>query len=219
MSGPALPEDFDGKVRLFPLPNLVMFPGVVQGLHIFEPRYRQMVADALSGDRIIGMTLLKAQASADEARPAVYPVGCSGVITHVERLADGRYHLILRGVEKFQIVGEEASAPGQLYRTAHVSTCDEPIGAADREALAYERRRLEARLAPLLERGRAESFLSQTMPDVDLVNALAQYLEFEPVERQALLEQPGPLARCRAMMELLDLKALLEKTSPTDTLH
>jgi hypothetical protein len=59
------------------------------------------------------------------------------------------------------------------------------------------------------------------MPDADLVNALAQYLEFEPVERQALLEQPGPLARCRAMMELLDVKALLEKTVTADggTVH
>jgi len=206
-------------IPIFPLPTVVLFPNVFLPLHIFEQRYRQMVADALSGDRIIGMTLLRAPATADEGTPPVYPVGCSGVITHVERLADGRFNLILRGVEKFQIVGEEPLAPGQLYRTAHVSACVESIGAGDREALAFERRRLEARLAPLLERGRAESFLPQTMPDVDLINALAQYLEFEPVERQALLEQPGPLARCRAMMELLDVKALLEKTAATDTVH
>jgi hypothetical protein len=59
------------------------------------------------------------------------------------------------------------------------------------------------------------------MPDADLVNALAQYLEFEPVERQALLEQPGALARCRAMMELLDVKALVEQSSAagTGTVH
>jgi Lon protease-like protein len=208
-----------GTIPIFPLPTVVLFPNVFLPLHIFEQRYRQMVADALSGDRIIGMTLLKAPAAADEGTPPVYPVGCSGVITHVERLADGRFNLILRGVEKFQIVGEEPPAQGQLYRTAHVSAYDESLGAADREALAYERRRLEARLAPLLERGRAESFLPQTMPDVDLVNALAQYLEFEPLERQALLEQPGPLARCRAMMELLDVKALLDKTAATDTVH
>ena len=94
---------------------------------------------------------------------------------------------------------------------------DDTVGDRDRDRLAAERRRLETRLAPLFERARAESFLPQTMPDADLVNALAQYLEFEPVERQALLEQPGPLARCRAMMELLDVKALVEQRAATDT--
>jgi Lon protease-like protein len=208
-------------IPIFPLPTVVLFPNVFLPLHIFESRYRQMVTEALSGDRIIGMTLLRSAAEADEAQPPVYEVGCSGVITHVERLADGRFNLILRGVEKFRILGEEDPIPGQLYRKAHVNGIDETVDDHDREALAAERRRLETRLAPLFERARAESFLPQTMPDADLVNALAQYLEFEPVERQALLEQPGALARCRAMMELLDVKALVEQSSAagTGTVH
>jgi Lon protease-like protein len=201
-----------GTIPIFPLPSVVLFPNVFLPLHIFEARYRQMVADALSGDRIIGMTLLKAGfEGAVDQRPPVYDVGCSGVITHVERLPDGRFNLILRGVEKFRIVGEEEPAPGQLYRTAIVSPLDEDIDDVERAGLASERRQLEIRLAPLFERARAESFLPQTMPDADLINALAQYLEFDPVERQALLEQPGPVARCRAMMELLEVKALLEQ--------
>jgi uncharacterized protein len=104
-------------IPIFPLPTVVLFPNVFLPLHIFEPRYRQMVADALSGDRVIGMTLLKEAATVDDGRPPVYAVGCSGVITHVERLADGRFNIILRGVEKFEIVGEDTPAPGQLYRT------------------------------------------------------------------------------------------------------
>jgi hypothetical protein len=210
-----------GTIPIFPLPTVVLFPNVFLPLHIFETRYRQMVTDALSGDRVIGMTLLRSAGAADDSHPTVYPVGCSGVITHVERLADGRFNIILRGVEKFRILGEETPAPGQLYRKAVVDGLDETVDDPEREALAFERRRLETRLAPLFERARAESFLPQTMPDADLINALAQYLEFEPVERQALLEQPGPLARCRAMMELLDVKALLEKTPATDigTVH
>ncbi len=204
-------------IPIFPLPTVVLFPNVFLPLHIFEPRYRQMVTEALAGDRIIGMTLLRSAAEAEEAQPPVYSVGCSGVITHVERLPDGRFNLILRGVEKFQILGEEEPVPGQLYRKAHVAGVDDSVGDRDREPLAAERRRLETRLAPLFERARSESFLPQTMPDADLVNALAQYLEFEPVERQALLEQPGPLARCRAMMELLDVKALVEQSAATDT--
>ncbi len=206
-----------GALPIFPLPTVVLFPSVYLPLHVFEPRYRQMVADALSGDRVIGMTLLKDGATADDTAPPVYPVGCSGVITHVERLADGRLNIILRGVEKFRIEEEEPLPPGRLYRIVQANPIEETLDAAAREALTFERRRLETRLAPLFERARAESFLPQTMSDVDLVNALAQYLEFEPLERQALLEQDGPLARCRAMMELLDVKALIEKASSSDT--
>ena len=73
-------------IPIFPLPTVVLFPNVFLPLHIFEPRYRQMIGDALSGDRLIGMTLLKEAATADDALPAVYGVGCSGVITHVEAL-------------------------------------------------------------------------------------------------------------------------------------
>ena len=70
---------------LFPLPNVVLFPGVFLPLHVFEPRYRDMVADALSGDRVIGMTLLKPGWEANyEGRPPIFPVGCTGVMTHVE---------------------------------------------------------------------------------------------------------------------------------------
>lgn len=200
-------------IPIFPLPTVVLFPNVFLPLHIFEARYRQMVTDALAGDRLIGMALLKAGfEDNDDTRPPVYDIGCAGAITHVERLADGRFNLILRGITKFRMVGEEEAAPGQLYRTALISPIDESVDDVEVADLSSERRRLERRLAPLFERARADSFLPQTMPDADLINALAQYLEFDPVERQALLEQPGPVARCRAMMELLEVKALLERT-------
>ena len=96
---------------LFPLPNVVLFPNVFLPLHIFEPRYREMVADALAGDRLIGMVLLRPGWEHDyEGRPPVYPIGCSGVITHVERLPDGRYNIVLRGLERFRIVEEDHDA-------------------------------------------------------------------------------------------------------------
>src|SRR5436190_22366215 len=95
---------------LFPLPTVVLFPNVFLPLHVFEPRYREMVADAISGDRVIGMVLLRPGWERDyEGRPPVYPIGCSGVITHSEKLADGRYNIILRGVERFRIVEEDQS--------------------------------------------------------------------------------------------------------------
>jgi len=86
-------------IPIFPLPNVVLFPNVFLPLHIFEPRYRAMVADALKGDRIIGMALLRPGFEASyEGRPPVYPIGCAGVITHTDPLPDGRSNIVLRGL-------------------------------------------------------------------------------------------------------------------------
>src|SRR5438094_9346098 len=93
------------RLPLCPLPNVVLFPNVFLPLHIFEPRYREMVADAVASDRLIGMVLLRPGWNDDyEGRPPVYPVGCSGVLTHVERLSDGRYDIVLRGLERFRVL-------------------------------------------------------------------------------------------------------------------
>jgi Lon protease-like protein len=207
-------------IPLFPLPSIVLFPNVFLPLHIFEGRYRQMVADALAGDRLIGMTLLKAGYEDDyEGHPPIYPIGCSGLITHVERLPDGRFNMVLRGVEKFRILGEEDPGIGQLYRRALIEPLEDDIHDVERGSLSTERRRLESLLAPLFERARHESILPPGMPDTDLVNALSQYLEFDPIERQALLEQPGPLARCKAMLDLLELRSLLQKAAGEGMVH
>jgi Lon protease-like protein len=194
----------------------VLFPSVFLPLHIFEPRYRQMVDDALKGDRIIGMVLLRPGWQGDyEGRPPVYPIGCAGVITHAERLSDGRFNIVLRGMEKFRVRGEET---GRLYRLANVESLPEPPAEGLREAMQVQRRRLEALLVPQPE-GRKDAKETKdtkvptTMPDEDLVNALAQYLEFEPVEKQALLEREGLLNRCRSLIELLEMKVLVARHS------
>ena len=191
---------------VFPLPNVVLFPSVFLPLHIFEPRYRTMVDDALNGDRIIGMVLLRPGWERDyEGRPPVYPIGCAGVITHAERLADGRFNIVLRGMEKFRITGEQEDRP---YRLASVDALPEPSVDADRLEIRAERRRLEALLVPQPE---GDSKVPTSMPDEDLVNALAQYLELEPVEKQALLERNGVLQRCRSLIELLEMKVLVAR--------
>src|SRR5262245_11704691 len=178
-------------IPIFPLPNVVLFPNVFLPLHIFEPRYRQMVDDALKGDRIIGMVLLRPGWEGNyEGRPPVYPIGCAGVVTHAERLPDGRFNIVLRGMEKFRIRGEDAE---QLYRQAHVESVLEPAADSFAEAMRSERRRLEALLVPQPEKQAADPKVPSSMADEDLVNALAQYLEFEPVEKQALLERDGLL--------------------------
>lgn len=190
---------------LFPLPNAVLFPHVFLPLRIFEPRYLEMVNDALQGDRIIGMTLLRPGFEDDYAgRPPIYPIGCAGLITHADRLADGRFNIVLRGLEKFRVIDEDHA---RSYRIAHVETVPERADAGERQLVREHRRRLEALLVTSLD-GASEPKVPAAMADEDLVNALAQYLELEPLEKQALLESDGLLARCRSLIELLEMKVL-----------
>jgi Lon protease-like protein len=198
-------------IPIFPLPNVVLFPNVFLPLHIFEPRYRQMVDAALGGDRIIGMVLLRPGWEGDyEGRPAVYPVGCAGLITHAERLPDGRFNIVLRGMEKFRIASEDA---GEAYRIANVVAVSEPPAESVRAEMRGERRRLETLLVPQPEGQQRDHKVPSSMADEDLVNALAQYLEFDPVEKQALLERDGLLDRCRSLIELLEMKVLAARHS------
>jgi Lon protease-like protein len=198
------------SIPIFPLPNVVLFPNVFLPLHIFEPRYRQMIEDALKGDRIVGMVLLRPGWEGDyEGRPPIYPIGCAGVITHADRLPDGRFNIVLRGMEKFRVSSEET---GRLYRVAHVVPMPEPAADSVRSQMRGERRRLEALLVPQPE-GQPDPKVPSSMPDEELVNALAQYLEFDPVEKQALLERDGLLDRCRSLIELLEMKVLVARHS------
>ncbi|HVC20940.1 MAG TPA: LON peptidase substrate-binding domain-containing protein [Vicinamibacterales bacterium] len=196
-------------IPLFPLPNVVLFPNVFLPLHIFEPRYRAMVADALEGDRMIGIVLLKPGWEEDyEGRPPVYPIGGNGLITHAERLPDGCYNIVLRGLEKFRIVHEahEADLP---YRRAHVEVMIEDTVPCDRDRLRAHRQRLEALVVPAGDGAGLDQKLPITLSDEDLVHALAQYLALEPLERQALLERDGVRARCESLLELLEMRELL----------
>jgi Lon protease-like protein len=192
---------------IFPLPNIVLFPNVFLPLHIFEPRYRAMVADALEDERMIGMVLLRpGWESSYEGRPPVFPIGCAGLITHHERLPDGRYNIILRGFQKFRIRSEDTS---RSYRLAHVAEIDEPAEAGAQEEIRHSRRKLEALLMPHHSERGMEARIPPAMADEDLINALAQYMELEPLEKQALLEREGLLARCRSLVELLEMKMMV----------
>jgi Lon protease-like protein len=197
-------------IPIFPLPNVVLFPGVFLPLHIFEPRYREMVGDALEGDRVIGMVLLKPEGLGDyEVQPPIYPVGCAGLITHVERLADGRFNIILRGLQKFRVVGEDHELS---YRRAQIEELTDEWRETDRTTLQQERQKLDGLLRVAGEHLAPEPTLSGAIADEDLINALAQYLELEPLERLALLEREGALARCRSLIELIEMKLLIARS-------
>jgi hypothetical protein len=184
-------------IPIFPLPDAVLFPKVSLPLHIFEPRYRAMVADALKGDRIIGMVLLRPGYEADyEGRPPIHPIGCAGVIADVQELPDGRFNIVLDGLVKFRVTDEDRT---RSYRLARVSVLPESPNDEERAALRKERQRLES-LLPGADRPPRE------IPDDVVVNTLAQYMDIEPIERQELLELDGPLARSKALIELLETR-------------
>ena len=186
-------------IPIFPLADVVLFPNISRPLHIFEPRYRAMVADALQGDRLIGMVLLRTGYEADyEGRPPIYSIGCAGRITQVEQLPDGRYAIVLHGLVKFRVTGEDDSRP---YRLAQVEALSERLGDDERAALGEQRRQLIELLALIAPD--SDPPPSQ-LPDQDLVNGLAQFLDIHPSDRQELLEQEGPLARAKALIDLLD---------------
>jgi Lon protease-like protein len=137
-------SSFNGVARLFPLPNLVLFPQVVQPLHIFEPRYRQLTAHALASDRYLALALLKpGWETAYEGNPAIHAIVCLGRIVADQLLEDGRYNLLLRGVSRARIVKELTGST--LYRNARVELLADVNPPA--VAAASELRKKLARLA------------------------------------------------------------------------
>ncbi len=194
------------EIPLFPLPNVVLFPSALLPLHIFEPRYRAMVADALESERLIGLVMLRPGWEAHYDRtPNVYPIGCAGFITHADRLPDGRFNIMLRGLEKFRILDERPAREGvERYRIAHIESIKEVksgVSAASKAA----RERLEKLLARKLHKS-DHDFIPKDVPDADLVHAIAQHLE--PLEKQALLECNSLLERCEALVELLEMRMM-----------
>ena len=193
----ALPE----FLPVFPLQDVMLFPNVSRPLHIFEPRYRALVADALEGDRLIGMVMLEPGYEAEyEGRPPIFPIGCAGLITEAEELPDGRYLIVLRGLVKFRIVDEDQS---RAYRLAQVEALPELVDDAELTALGE----LRAALEDILAAARDGTSPPTGLPDEDLVNGIAQYARIEPRERQRLLEAPGPLARAEVLVELFGVPA------------
>ena len=190
---------------LFPLPNVVLFPNVFLPLFIFEDRYRAMVRDALAGDRLIGMVLLRGGTKPGASMPPIYDVGCSGLITHMEPASGGRSNIVLRGLERFRILAEDHTRP---YRQATVESLPEPT--LDDHCLRRHRERLEALLDQRLRAKGSETRMPSQMADGDLVNALSQYLELDPVEKQALLERDGTMERCQSLIDLLEMDALTD---------
>jgi Lon protease-like protein len=188
------------EIPLFPLPEVVLFPGVPRPLLVYEPRYRDMVADALKGDRVIGVVLLRPGFEKDyEGRPPIYEIGCAGVIEDYEELSDGRYAILLRGLTTFRIVSEDQR---KSYRLARVEAVPELLDDAELGALSSLRERIAARLYTVLPLGVEPP--DPGLDDREFVNVTAQALTMPETARQDLLERNSVLARARALAERLE---------------
>lgn len=197
-SGPAAGTALPKTIPIFPLQDVVLFPNISQPFHIFEPRYRAMVADALEGDSIIGMVLLQPGYEAEyEGRPPVYAIGCAGVIIESEELPDGRYNIVLGGLTKFRILTEDSSRP---YRIAEVEEITEAIEERDRPLLAQRRRQLEEALLSLAPGSPPPP---PDLPDEEVIDGFSLILPLQPADRQELLEADGPLERASRLIRIL----------------
>jgi hypothetical protein len=205
-------------IPLFPLPNAVLFPGVVLPLHVFEPRYRDMVCDSARSDpALIGMVLLRGDWREHyHDRPDVFPVGCAGELVRVDHLADGRYNIVLNGVREFHIRREVGS---EAYRQAAVSW-REP--GSDR--LSEEQRRglraVVTRHLVASGAGAGDRLLGDdTVPDEFFVNLASFATALPPMEKQALLEAVGTAARAARLRDLLEFALHEPGPSGSGSLH
>jgi uncharacterized protein len=145
------PEQFSGLARIFPLPNLVLFPHVVQPLHIFEPRYVELLEDALAGDRLIAMALLQPGWETDyDGRPPIAPIACLGRVLSWQSQPDRRYNLLLLGLRRVRVVRE--LGPQRAYRQAEVELIDDEYSPAAGEQRKILRRRLVSAFERMLPR-------------------------------------------------------------------
>jgi Lon protease-like protein len=172
------------RIPLFPLPDVVLLPGTLLPLHIFESRYRAMVADALAGDRTIGMAMMRPGWQTRGNNPPIYRLGGAGEIIESEELPDGRYNIVLEGRFRYRVVRE---APAGPYRTANVEeVASIPFAGPEEE------RRVTRLAARLFEAVRDQMDLP-SLPEEDVTperraSEIAVRLRYSPEELQAILE-------------------------------
>lgn len=204
-----IPQDFSGIVRLFPLPNLVMFPHVVQPLHIFEPRYCEMLEDALVDDQLIAMALLLPGWENDyEGRPAIAPVACLGKVVCHSPLANSKHNILLQGISRVQV--ELELPPVRAFRQAKVKLItDTKVEIVKRQVSELQSCLLDAfrtytrhqqMAVPIAE---LENHLNKEMPLEVLTDIVTFLLPAQPQVKLDLLGEANVERRARQLLDLL----------------
>jgi Lon protease-like protein len=195
------PMDLPSTIPLFPLPNVVLFPGVPLPLHIFEPRYRDMVRDAAASHEIIGMVLLRGDWQKNyEGSPEVFDVGCAGKIVNVESLPDGRYNILLHGTREFTI---RRQLLDRSYRRAEVewrTGGQGSIGERRERVIQVLRRFFETDPDSPAHRLLQDASMSDDL----LVNFFSYALEIDPLEKQGLLQAETLRGRAHRLVEIIE---------------
>jgi hypothetical protein len=198
------------RIPLFPLENVVLLPELAVPLHVFELRYRQLTADALAGDRRIGMIAVRPEHThAMAGDPPLYEVGCAGFVSDHRRLPDGRYHLLLQGTHRFRILGELPRDAARLYRIAEAEPLPEAAGDAARASALRDQviellvRLSERTLAP----GQAIDLARLRALEVTrFANAVSQSVNLPTREKQSLLEAASSEERLERLASALDFQ-------------
>ena len=184
------------RVSIFPLPGAILFPGLQLPLHIFEPRYKALIKDALARDRLIGM--IQPQ-RAEEGAP-LYNVGCIGKIGEFEALDDGRFNLVLEGQARFRMVKElDVATPFRQIEADLLAEEDEPALAAVERA-SFER---EARRFADAQGYAVDWDAVARLDDESLIDGVSQIAPFDAAAKQALLEADGLSTRCELLIQLM----------------
>jgi uncharacterized protein len=184
------------RLSVFPLAGALLFPRMHLPLHIFEPRYRAMVSEALARDRRIGMV----QPRDERDPPTLFDVGCVGRIADVEALDDGRFNIVLEGLSRFTIVRElEVSTPfRQVEAALEVAGDSESLSLAGRASIEMESRRFADGLGYMVDWEAVTR-----LDDESLVNGIAQIAPFDAASKQALLEAPRLEDRAELIVQLM----------------
>lgn len=184
------------RLSIFPLTGAVLFPGLQLPLHIFEPRYRALVGNALVRDRLIAM--IQPQRPVDGA--PLYQVGCVGRIGEIQALEDGRYNLILEGEQRFRVVREldVTTAFRQIEAELVEEDENETLSHAQRGGFEREAKRFAAMQGYSVDWDSVER-----LDDRSLINGVSQIAPFDPASKQALLEAQNLTARCELLVQLM----------------
>ncbi len=190
------------RISIFPLVGAVLYPGLQLPLHIFEPRYRAMIKDALARDRRIGMIQPRPhpQNTRSAAGTPLFTIGCLGRISDVEALENGRFNLVLDGEARFKVL-RELDVTTQ-FRQVEAELIDEPKD----QALAPVERALFERESRRFADSQGYSVDWESvarLDDVSLINGVSQIAPFDAAAKQALLEAGGISERCELLVQLM----------------
>lgn len=200
------------RLSIFPLPGAILFPALQLPLHVFEPRYRELVGSALAKDRLIGII----QPQRNSEGSPLYEIGCVGRIGDVEALEDGRYNIVLEGVSRFKLVREldVTTAFRQIEAELIEDSKDEVLASVERAGFEFEAKRFAAMQGYSVDWDSVER-----LDDETLINGVAQIAPFDSAAKQALIEAKTLSERCELMIQLMQFFALRDDGDEIVTLQ